>query len=96
MKNPAKGDFIIKFPFVKLIYKDAMIGSSQVVNKDITVPSYGQVSVEKIMIDVPLENVFSVTTSLLKALQSKEPVTIQAKILTTVIIGLVLSQANSD
>src|SRR6266700_5278234 len=96
MKNPAKGDFTIKFPFVKLMYKDAMIGSSQVVNTDITIPSYGQKTVEKIMIDIPLENVFSVTTSLLKALQSKQPVTMQAKISTTVIMGLVTIPFNEN
>src|ERR1700730_7917897 len=64
MKNPTKGDFTIKFPFVKLIYKGTTIGSSQLINRDIHVPQYGQAVIEKMMIDIPLENVFSVTSTI--------------------------------
>ncbi len=43
LKNPTKGSFSVKFPFVKLLYKDATIGSSQVVNKEIKIPQFGEV-----------------------------------------------------
>ena len=33
LKNPTKGSFSIKFPFIKLTYKDSLVGSSQVVNQ---------------------------------------------------------------
>src|SRR5215813_2921585 len=46
LKNPTKGSFSIKFPFIKLIYKGAMIGSSEVVNKDIEIPAFGQAKVD--------------------------------------------------
>jgi hypothetical protein len=87
LKNPTKGSFSAKFPFVKLKFKGTVIGSSQVIDKDIEIPSYGQVMIEKIMIDVPLDSAFSVVSSLLKSIQSKESVKITATVLSTVFVG---------
>src|SRR5437762_8384673 len=72
LKNPTKGSFSIKFPFVKLTYKDTTVGSSQVVNKDIKIPSYGQAKIEKLLVNIPVLSIFSVSSSLLKTIQNKE------------------------
>jgi hypothetical protein len=96
LKNPTKGSFSAKFPFVKINYKNAVIGSSQVVNKDIAIPAYGQVMIEKIMIDIPLSSAFTVVSSLLKSLQSKEPVKITATIMSTVFAGPMNLPFNKD
>lgn len=89
LKNPTKGHFSIKFPFVKLSYQGATVGTSQVLNKDIEIPAYGQAVIEKIMIDIPLVNAFSVTSSVLKAVQNKVPVKMKAEIKTIVSAGMI-------
>lgn len=89
LKNPTKGSFSVKFPFVKLHYKDKTIGSSQVINKDITIPAFGQVMIDKIMIDLPLSNAISVISGLITALTNKEKVNLSATIVTTASAGIV-------
>jgi len=87
LKNPTKGSFSIKFPFVKLKYKDALVGSSEVVNRDIKIPAFGQAKVEKILVNVPMVSIFSVSSSILKAVKSKEEVKITATLITTIDLG---------
>ena len=87
LKNPTKGSFSIKFPFVKLTYKDSLIGSSQVVNQNIKIPAFGQAKVEKILVNVPMLSIFSVSTSVLKAIQSKDEVKVTATLITTIDLG---------
>ncbi len=88
MKNPTKGSFSIKFPFVKLTFKNTLVGSSTVVNKDITIPAYGEAKIEKLLVNIPILSIFSVSSSILKAIQSKEPVMITATLMTTIDLGL--------
>lgn len=87
IKNPTRTEVKLKYPFVKLIYKDSAIGSSQAVNKDITIPSYGEVVIDSIMIDVPLLGVFSLAGDLLKAIQAGTPVKMTVKTISTIDLG---------
>ena len=88
LKNPTKGSFSIKFPFVKLKYKDnLLVGSSEVVDKDIKIPAYGQAKIDKILVSIPILSIFSVSSSILKAIQSKEEVKITATLITTIDLG---------
>lgn len=87
LKNPTRTPFKIKFPFIKLVYKGTTVGSSQVVDKDIQIPTFGEAIIEKMMIKVPLMNIFSLSGGLIKAIQNKEPVKLDVKTLTTIDIG---------
>ncbi|HMT75219.1 MAG TPA: hypothetical protein PKA77_14190 [Chitinophagaceae bacterium] len=87
MKNPTKGSFKIKFPFVKLIYSGSTIGSSQVVNQEITIPAYGEVNIDQILITLPIVNIFSLGYSVVKTMQKKEPVQLQLKVMTIINLG---------
>lgn len=89
LKNPTSGSFSLKFPFVKLMFKDALIGSSEVVDKDIEIPAFGQVKISKLLVNIPMASIFSVSTSILKAIQSKEQVKIVATMITTIDLGMV-------
>lgn len=89
LKNPTKGSFSVKFPFIKLMYKNTLVGSSEVVNKDIVIPAFGQTKIAKLMVTIPMVSIFSVSTSILKAIQNKEPVKITATMMTTIDLGLV-------
>ncbi len=87
LKNPTKGTFSIKFPFVKILYNGTTIGSSQAVNKDVKIPAYGETVIEKILVTIPVVSFFSVTSQVLKDLQSKKPVKVNIKVTTTVNLG---------
>lgn len=87
LKNPTTANFKIKFPFVEIKYKNAVIGTSQVINKDISIPKYGEATIEQIMIQIPLTSVFSVAISLVKALKNKEPVKVSATVKTIINLG---------
>lgn len=88
LKNPTKGSFSIKFPFVKLTYKGTLVGSSEIVNKDIKIPAYGQAKIEKIMVNLPILSIFTVSSSILKAIQNNEQVKITATLMTTIDLGI--------
>jgi hypothetical protein len=87
LKNPTKGSFKMKFPFMKIKYKDSLIGSSQVVDKDITIPAFGQVKIDKILVNIPIISIFSMGAAVLKAIKSKEEVKITATCQTTIDLG---------
>lgn len=87
LKNPTRTPFKIKFPFIKLVYKGTTVGSSQVLDKDIQIPAFGEAIIDKMMIKVPLMNIFSLSGGLIKAIQNKEPVKLEVKTLTTIDIG---------
>ena len=87
LKNPTKGSFSIKFPFVKLIYKGTTVGSSEVMDKEIKIPAFGQVKIDKILVQIPIMSIFTVSTSILKAIQSGEQVAITATLMTTIDLG---------
>lgn len=87
LKNPTKGSFSVKFPFVKILYKDTTIGSSQVIDKDIRIPPYGEAMIDKIMVRIPVTGMFSTVYSLVKSLNSKEPVKLVLKTISTIDLG---------
>jgi len=89
LKNPTKGSFSVKFPFVKLLYKDTAIGSSQAIDKDIKIPAFGQAMIDSILVQIPMSGVFSVVFTLIKALFNNESVLLTIRTITTVDLGII-------
>ncbi len=87
LKNPTRTAFKIKFPFIKLLYKGTTVGSSQVVDKEISIPAFGEAVINQIMIRIPLMNIFSLSGGLIQAVQNKEAVKLDVKTLTTIDLG---------
>jgi hypothetical protein len=87
LKNPTKTKLKIKFPFVKLLYKDVTVGSSQVIDKDIEIPSFGEAVAEKIMIEIPLGNIFSVGGRMITSLLKGETIKLKSKTISTIDLG---------
>lgn len=87
LKNPTRTAFKIKFPFIKLIYKGTSVGSSQVVDKDIQIPAFGEVIIDKMMVKIPLMNIFSLSGGLIRAIQNKEAVKLDVKTSTNIDLG---------
>lgn len=87
IKNPTRSRVKIKFPFVKLYYKDTVIGSSQAVNKDIEIPSYGEAVVEAMMVNIPFLGLFSLAGDLIKSLQDGTGVKVGVKTMSMINLG---------
>lgn len=87
LKNPTGASFKIKYPFIKLTHKDAVLGSSQAVNKDIQIPAFGQVMIKDMMVNVPVLSFFSVGYDIIKALMNKQPIVISVSVITTADLG---------
>jgi hypothetical protein len=87
LKNPTGASFKIKYPFVKLEHKGLLVGSSQVIDKDITIPAYGQVFIEGIMVNIPVLSVFSTAFDLAKSLMNDKPIAFTVGVITTVSLG---------
>jgi len=87
LKNPSEEPVTIKFPFVKLQYKGATIGTSQVVDRSIPIPKWGEAVAEGIMIKIPYKGVFSLGGGLVEAIESGEAVKITTVAQTSIDMG---------
>ena len=87
VKNPTSLGVSMKFPFVKLVYKDATIGTSVAVNKDVKIPKNSQVQLDPMMIQIPLLGFFSLGADLLKAFTDGTPIKLAVKYSSTVLFG---------
>lgn len=87
IKNPNAMAFNIKFPFVKIIYKDKVIGTSQVIDKTIKIPKDGEVNIEAIMIKVPFTSIFSLGAGLIKLLAQQQAAKISVQTISTIDLG---------
>ncbi len=88
LKNPTRTAFKIKFPFIKLVYKGTTVGSSQAVDKDITIPAFGEAVINQIMIKIPMLSIFSLSGGLIKAMQNNETTKIDVTTITTIDLGV--------
>ena len=90
LKNPSKGSYSVKFPFVSLLYKDTVVGSSQVQNKELKIGQYSEVLIDSILIQIPVISAFSVVLTLIKALYNKEAVALTIRTITHINLGWVV------
>lgn len=87
LKNPTDSTLKIKFPFVKVIYKEQVIGTSKVIDKDITIPKYGEANITGIMVNMPMTSLLSLGGGLLNLIKKKTAVPISVKTVTTIDLG---------
>ena len=87
LKNPTGASFRIKYPFIELTHKNILVGSSQVINKDIRIPAYGQVLIKDMMVKIPVLSFFSVVYDMVKSLMNKQSIVFTVGVITTVDLG---------
>lgn len=87
IKNPTKGKLTIKYPFVKILYEGSTIGSSQAINKNIEIPSFGEANIQAIMIQIPLINLVRFGASVLTALKEGKGIKVQVRTSSTIDLG---------
>lgn len=88
LKNPTRMSLKLKFPFIKLLIKGSIIGSSQAVNQDIAIPAFGEAKFEAIMIRVPMFSLLSTAKGLLQAIQQGDVFKIGVTTMTTIDLGI--------
>jgi len=66
VKNPKKTGFTMSFPYVKILYGENVVGSSNAVDKKITVPGYGEALIDAIMIQITPLSLLGTAFNLLK------------------------------
>jgi hypothetical protein len=87
LKNPTAANFKVKFPYIKISHKDTTLGSSQVINKDIEIPAYGQVVIDNMLVEIGTLSFLSVAYDVIKALNNKESIALTVQIITTIDLG---------
>jgi hypothetical protein len=87
LKNPSKTKLKLKYPFVKILYNNSTIGTSQSINKDISLPAFGEANISGIMIKVPITGIFSAGTGIYKQYLHGEPINLTIKTISTVDLG---------
>src|ERR1700678_746553 len=60
LKNPTNASFTLKYPFIEITHKATLVGSSQVVDKNIKIPAFGQVLIQGMMVSIPVIGFVSV------------------------------------
>ena len=89
LKNPSNGSFSLIVPFIKLLYKDTIVGSSTPVNKEFKLQANGELMIDKIMVQIPMTNVFSVGFALIKAITNGEAAILTVRTTTTINLGII-------
>lgn len=89
IKNPSNVNLYILQPFVTVLYKGSEIASSNVSDDIITIAPFAPAPLKTIFLNASYLNMSGVALELLKKLQDKKAkVTVQAKVLVTLVVGL--------
>jgi hypothetical protein len=87
LKNPTSSTLKIKFPFVKVMYNEKVIGTSKVIDKEISIPKFGEANVTGIMINMPMTSLISLGGGIINLIKKKTAVPISIKTITTIDLG---------
>lgn len=83
LKNPSSGSINVKYPFVKLLYGENTLGSSEVKNKDFSIPQFGEVTLEPIYLTLGFLSMATSAAGLLKNYRSSGKITLTVRTVTT-------------
>lgn len=87
LKNPSNTGLKLIYPFVRIVYEGATIGSSQSVNTEIELPAHGEAEVQQIMINVPMLKLVTTAASLFKTLSADKETKIDVNVQTNLLVG---------
>ncbi len=84
LKNPTQQKLKIAYPFIKLLYKGSVIGSTKLINKSIYIPAFGEVLIDKIMFNIPILSMFSIGMDVYKAIKNGDEIKMTVKTISTI------------
>lgn len=83
LKNPTQQKLKIAYPFVKLLYKGTVLGSTKLINKSIYIPAFGEVLIDKIMFNIPIASIFSIGMDVFKAIKNGDEIKMTIETIST-------------
>lgn len=87
LKNPTEGTLKIKQPYVKILFENKVIGTSQVSDKVIEIVKYGAKAIEPIYLTIPATGLLTLGDGLLKILTKKQAAKITTVTMTSIYIA---------
>lgn len=84
LKNPTQQKLKIAYPFIKLLYKGTVLGSSKLIKKSINIPAFGEVLIDKIMFNIPISGIFSIGMDVYKAITNGDEIKVTIKTVSTI------------
>lgn len=87
LKNPTEGTLTFKQPYVRVLYENKLIGSSQIQDKVIEIGKYGVKPLPAIYLTIPATGLLTLGDGLFKVLLKKQPANITTVTVTSIKIG---------
>lgn len=87
LKNPTKSSLKFKHPTVKVLHNNKVKATSQVINKDYTLPAYGEKTLDPIVLTIPIKDVLSMAGGLVNLITKKQEIPLAVKVITNVDLG---------
>lgn len=84
LKNPSGGSIKVKQPFVKMMYGNSTVASSQVKDLNIAVPKFSEVSLEPIIIKLGFLSLATTVPALIKEYRETGKLTLVVHTVTTI------------
>lgn len=84
LKNPSGGSIRVKHPFVKMVYGNKTVASSQVKDTNITVPKFSEVNLEPIRIQLGFLSLATTVPALMKEYRETGKLTLVVYTITTI------------
>ena len=84
LKNPSGGSIQVKHPFVKMIYGDKTIASSQVKDVNLNIPKFSEVNLDPIRIKLGLLSLATTVPSLVKEYRETGKLNLIVQTVTTI------------
>lgn len=84
LKNPSGGSVKVKHPFVKMIYGENTIATSQIRDVNITIPKFSEVNLEPVMVNIGFMSLATTVPGLLKEYRNTGKLNVTVKTITTI------------
>ena len=84
LKNPSGGSIRVKHPFVKMIYAEKTIASSQVIDTNITIPKFSEVNLEPIRLQLGFLSLATTVPTLMKEYRQTGKLNLVVHTITTI------------
>ncbi len=94
LKNPSGGSLKVKYPFIKMIYKDTTFASSDVKDIDFELGAYSQKQLDPIYLDLGWASLAMKAPDMVKEYRKDGQTTITIKTVTTLNRGIAYSRSD--
>lgn len=84
LKNPSGGTVNVKQPFVKLLYGDSTVASSEMRNVNISIPKFSEVKLNPITLNISFLSLITTAPALLKEYRENGVMTLTVNTVTTI------------